>query len=301
MDAGIDRKEYPFRSRYLDLPAGRMHYVDEGPGAESGGETLLFVHGTPTWSYDWRRLIRVFSEGHRCVAPDHIGFGLSERPAAFAYTPEAHAGNLEAFVRALDLRDITLIVHDFGGPIGLPLRLNHPARVKRVVLINTWMWSFAGDRDMEKPARMAGGALGKLLYRRMNFSLRVLTPYAYGDRKKLTPALHRQYLDRFPDAWSRERVLWTLARSLLASGPFYQSLWDRREALRDVPVLILWGMRDRAFPPALLRRWRETLPRAAVVELASAGHWAQEEEPEAVEKAVREFLERPGGKAGDSR
>lgn len=282
----VDRSAYPFADRYVDLPAGRMHYVDEGVG----GETVLFVHGTPTWSFDWRRLVTALSPRHRCLAPDHLGFGLSERPEGFAYTPEAHADNLDAFVRALGLRDLTLVVHDFGGPIGLPLRMRDPSLVKRIVLINTWMWSFAGDKAMEKSARMAGSALGRFLYRRANFSLRVLTPYAYGDRKKLTPELHRQYLDRFPDAWSRERVLWTLARSLSASGPFYASLWDRRESLKGIPLLILWGMRDRAFPPAMLKRWREAFPEAAAVELPSAGHWPHEEEPAAVEKAIRDFL-----------
>jgi pimeloyl-ACP methyl ester carboxylesterase len=281
-----DRKDYPFASRFAEIPAGRIHYIDEGEG-----ETLLFIHGTPTWSFDWRRLVAAFSGGYRCVAPDHLGFGYSDRPKDFDYTPESHARNLEAFVRKLGLRDITLIVHDFGGPIGLPLPLNHPGLVKRVVLINTWMWSFAGDKAMERSGRIAGGARGKFLYRRANFSLRVLRPYAYGDRKKLTASVHKRYLDRFPDAWSRERVLWTLARCLLASGPFYDSLWERRDALRNLPVLLLWGMKDRAFPPSLLRRWKEALPGARTVEIPSAGHWPHEEEPEKVEAALREFLE----------
>lgn len=290
-DAAIDRTAYPFESRFLDLPAGRMHYLDEGKG-----ETLLFVHGTPTWSFEWRHLISGFSRTHRCVAPDHLGFGLSERPEGFAYTPEAHAENLEAFVRKLDLHEVTLVVHDFGGPIGLPLRLrdaerDNPGRIRRLVVINSWMWSFAGDRNMEKTGRIAGGAIGRFLYRRANFSLRVLTPFAYGDRKKLTPAIHRQYLERFPDAWSREHVLWTLARSLLASGDFYASLWEKRDLLLNIPVLILWGMRDRAFPPTFLDRWKESLPNARIVELAGAGHWPHEEEPAKVESALRDFLE----------
>ncbi|MEO6096245.1 MAG: alpha/beta fold hydrolase [Fibrobacteria bacterium] len=299
-NADIDRKGYPFLSRYVTLPAGRMHYVDEGPGPgpdalgpeglAAGRETLLFVHGTPTWSYDWRRLISAFSGNHRCIAPDHLGFGLSDRPEVFDYSPESHSRNLEAFVQALDLRDVTLIVHDFGGPIALPLALKESSLVKRVVLLNTWMWSFAGDKPMEKAARIAGGTLGRFLYRRFNFSLRVLAPYAYGDRKKLTPSLHRQYLDRFPDADSRGRVLWALARSLLASSAFYASQWERRGALLNLPVLILWGMKDRAFPPHLLARWREALPEAKVTEFPDAGHWPQVEAPVAVEKEIRAFL-----------
>ena len=283
----VDRSAYPFADRWLDLPAGRMHYVDEGPG---GGETLLFVHGTPTWSFEWRHLIRALSPAYRCVAPDHLGFGLSERPAGFAYTPEAHAENLSVFVRALDLRDITLVVHDFGGPIGLPLALAEDGRVKRVALFNTWMWSFAGDKAMEMPAKLAGTGLWRFLYRRLDFSIRVLAPYAYGDKGKLTPAIHKQYKDRFRDADSRGLVLWALAKALKGSAAFYGSLWDRRDRLARLPVLIVWGLKDRAFPPHLLARWREALPAARVVECADAGHWPHEEDPERAIGALRGFL-----------
>lgn len=282
---------YPSASRFLELAAGRMHYVDEGPAAPAAAAgTLLFVHGTPTWSYEWRHLIAAFASAFRCVAPDHLGFGLSARPRAFPYTPEAHARNLRELVRALDLRDVTLVVHDFGGPIGLLLAFEEPERIRRVVAVNTWMWSFEGDAAMAKKARTAGSALGRLLYRYANFSLRVLLPYAYGERRKLTPAIHRQYLDRFPDAWSREAVLWALARSLLGSSAFFGGLWERRERLRRLPVLLVWGLKDRAFEPRLLDRWREALPDARVAELPGSGHWPHEEEPEAVIRALRAFL-----------
>jgi haloalkane dehalogenase len=299
---GIDRAAYPFASRYFQAPAGRMHYIDEGPAVRTPagpapdapgtqGETLLFVHGTPTWSFEWRHLIGAFSDRYRCVAPDHLGFGLSDRPHGFAYTPEAHAANLEAFAAGLGLRDITLVVHDFGGPIGLPLRLRRPDLVKRVVIVNSWLWSFAGDKAMERSGRLAGGTLGRFLYRYADFSLKVLMPYAYGDKKKLTRAVHRQYLERFPDADSRERVLWALARALLASGNFYETSWEGRGRLRDIPVLLIWGMRDRAFPPAMLDRWKRELPQARVSELPGAGHWPHEEDPEGAAGALRRFLE----------
>jgi pimeloyl-ACP methyl ester carboxylesterase len=279
--------DYPFASHFVSLPAGRMHYVDEGEG-----ETLLFVHGTPTWSFEWRHIIRALSAHYRCVAPDHLGFGFSDRPRGFAYTPEAHVENLSAFARELDLRDVTLVVHDFGGPIGLPLCFEEPARIRRLAAINSWMWSFEGDRDMEKAARVTGGALGRFLYRHANFSLRVITPFAYGNRRKLTKDIHRQYLDRFPDAWSRGAVLWPLARALMGSSAFYRSLWDRRHRLQVLPALLLWGMKDRAFPPRILERWKQALPGARVAEVPEAGHWPHEEDPEAVLRALREFLRR---------
>lgn len=269
-----------------------MHYVDEGPHTPGPGrgETLLFIHGTPTWSYEWRHLIRAFSGNFRCVAPDHLGFGLSARPRDFSYTPEDHARNLLEFARRLNLREVTLVVHDFGGPIGLPLCIEQPERVKSLVLVNTWMWSFEGDAGMEKKAGIAGGAVGRFLYRYGNFSLRVLTPFAYGDRRKLTPSVHRQYLDRFPDAWSRGTVLWALARAMLGSSAFYRGLWEQRARLLGRPALLIWGMKDPAFEPRFLRRWQEALPGARVAELPDSGHWPHEEEPESVIRIMREFL-----------
>src|SRR4029079_8615621 len=118
------------------------------------------------------------------------------------------------------------------------------------------MWSFADDPEMMKRARMASGALGRFLYRRLNASLRLIAPSAYGDRRKLTRAIHRQYLAAFPDADGRERVLWALARALLGSSAFYDSLWQRRDRMATIPALVVWGMKDSAFRPAQLARWR---------------------------------------------
>jgi pimeloyl-ACP methyl ester carboxylesterase len=281
--AWLDTGAYPFAHHWADLAGGRMHYVDEG-----AGEPIVFVHGTPTWSFEWRHLVRALSATHRCVAPDLLGFGLSDRPRDFAYTPEAHAEVLAQFVDGLGLESFILVVHDFGGPIGLPLALE--GRARRLVVLNSWMWSFAGDADMEKKARIAGSGVGRWLYRHLNFSQRVIMPTAYGDRKKLTPAIHRQYLSVFPDAWSRGAVLWALAKSLLGSGDFYDSLWRRRDALRGLPALVVWGMKDSAFPPRHLERWKTALPAAAIVELP-AGHWPHEELPGEVIAALRAFLD----------
>jgi len=283
--AWVDRDAYPFRSRWLELPDGKIHYVDEGDG-----EPVLFVHGTPTWSFEYRHLIGALRGGHRCIAVDHLGFGLSDRPAAADYTPEAHAARLRAFVDKLGLRRFTLVMHDFGGPIALPLALDDPDRVERLVVLNSWMWSFADDPEMTKRARMVSGALGRFLYRRLNASLRLIVPSAYGDRRKLTKAIHRQYLAAFPDADSRERVLWALARALTGSSAFYEGLWQRRQRLAAIPTLIVWGMKDTAFRPHLLARWRRALPHATVVELAEAGHWPHEEQPEGVIGAVQAFV-----------
>jgi haloalkane dehalogenase len=283
--AWLDRQAYPFAPHRLELATGRLHYLDEG-----SGPTILFVHGTPTWSFEWRHLVAGLRATHRCVAPDHLGFGLSDRPASAAYTPEAHAERLRELVDRLGLERFTLVVHDFGGPIGLPLAHYGSGRVERLVVLNSWMWSFADDPEMTKRARMVAGGLGRFLYRRFNASLRLIMPSAYGDRRKLTRAIHRQYLSVFPDADSRERVLYALALALTRSSSHYEGLWARRAALASIPSLVVWGMKDSAFRPAQLAKWREALPHARVVELPQAGHWPHEEDPDAVLAALRAFL-----------
>lgn len=287
--AWVDRTAYPFTPRRLQLPAGTVSYVDEGP-AEGQGDPILFVHGTPTWSFEYRHVIQALSRNHRCLAPDLLGFGLSQRPVEFDYRPESHAQVLAQFADRLGLDQFTLVVHDYGGPIALPLALDRPGRVRRLVVLNSWMWSVAGDPRMARGARLLGGRLGRFLYRRANLSLRSLMPYAYGDRTKLTPAIHRQYLAPFSDADGRGRVLWPLARGLLGSSDHFDSLWQRRQRLADVPALVLWGMRDRALGPELLDRWRTALPGARVVELPEAGHWPHEEQPDLVIKELEKFV-----------
>ena len=277
----------------IALTEGDMHYVDEG-----SGPPILFVHGTPTNSYEYRHLIAALSKRFRCIAPDHLGFGESSRPQSFAYTPEAHAAVLKEFVERLDLRDLTLVVHDFGGPIALPLAVGNgewgvgsdDSRVTRVVILNSWAWPLDDDPQMARGAKFIGGAAGRLLYRYANASLRLIMPSAYGDKKKLTRAIHRRYLDVFRDRDARVLVLHALARALLGSRAHYQALLDRIERLRDVPVLIVWGMKDSAFQPHQLERWQRLLPTAQVAKIEGAGHWPHEEEPGRVIAAIEGFL-----------
>ena len=282
----LDRSAYPFQRHDLVLPEGRMHYVDEGEG-----EPVLFVHGTPTWSFEYRALINAVRGSRRAIAPDHLGFGLSERPTGFAYTPEAHARALEAFVDRLGLERFALVVHDFGGPIALPLALARPERITQLVVMNSFMWPLDADPGIVKNAAFTASELGRLLYRHANAALHQLMPNAYFDRRRLTPEIHRQYVSVFGDGRSRERVLWKLAGSLLGSGDHYARLWQRREALREIPALLIWGMQDNTFTPRHLARWQRALPNARTLEVANAGHWPHEEQPQLVAGALRCFLD----------
>jgi haloalkane dehalogenase len=280
----VDREVYPFESHYLDLSVGRMHYIDEGEG-----DVILMVHGTPTWSFLYRHLISGLQDNYRVVAPDHLGFGLSDKPSDYSYRPADQAQNLHAFIDALDLKDITLVVHDFGGPIGLSYAVSQPQNVRRLLLFNTWMWSLNDYRDKAILGRIFGSPLGRWLYKRFGFSVNVILPGAYGDRSTLTPDIHNQYRHPLNDGNARHAT-WVYARELLDSSDWYDSLWARREVLADKPVLLLWGMKDPAFGPKYLERWRELFNDAQTHEFPDTGHFVQEEQGETLLPIISEFL-----------
>ena len=174
----------------------------------------------------------------------------------------------------------------------MPLALRAPSKAVRLALLNTWMWPFDDDAAMMRKAKVAGGVMGRLLYKYANASLRLIAPSAYGDRAKLTRPIHRQYLEVFRDRDARVRVLHTLAKSLIGSRDFYAGLLARAPDLRGLPTLIIWGMKDTAFPPYQLARWQQLLPDAEICRLEAAGHWPHEEQPERVSAALEEFLRR---------
>lgn len=265
----LDREAFPFTPRRV----GPLSTVDVGRGP-----AVLFAHGTPTWSFEWRHALKALQATHRCIAPDHLGFGLSPRPADADYRPEAHAQRWAAFIEALQLDRYTLVAHDFGGPIALDAALDHPERLERVVLFNTIAWPFTDDPALARGARLADSSLFRWLYRHLNLSF-VISRSAWG-RGPRPATLWRQYAQVFPDADSRERVLFALARSLAGSTPFFRSIWERRARLDKTPVHLVWGLRDRTFTPSVLQRFRDTWPHATVTTFDDAGHWPHEEEPE---------------------
>jgi haloalkane dehalogenase len=285
----LDQQQFPFEARFLETRWGRVHYVDEGP---RDAEVVLLVHGTPSWSFEYRHLIPVLARTRRVIAVDHLGFGLSERPTDFSYTPEAHTQVLREVIDGLGLTRFSLAVHDYGGPIALPIAVAEPERISSLVLMNTWFWSLETDREFLRIARFAASFVGRFLYRWFNASLRLIMPSAYADRGKLTPRIHGQYLAPFRLRTDRVRVLWTLARSLVTSSASFGKIWDGRARLASIPSLVVWGLGDSALKPYMLERVRAALPHARVETLPGVGHWPQEEAPDEVARLFDGFLPR---------
>lgn len=281
--AWVDRAQYPFALRRVTVERVGISYVDEGQGP-----TLLMVHGTPSWSFLYRHLVRELRDRFRCVVPDLPGFGLSDKPPGDGYRPEEQARRLTAFIDTLRLREYTLVVHDFGGPIGLATAIERPDRVRRLVLFNTWMWSLADDGKIVRVARALAGRVGRLLYEQLAFPVNVLWRHAVRDAR-YTPAVHAQYAAALRDPGARHAT-WIYARELLRSGAWFERLWQRRSRIAAIPALLVWGMRDPAFAAALTR-WRTVFSEAQVVEWPDVGHAPPEVRGPESAALIRRFLD----------
>jgi haloalkane dehalogenase len=280
----VDRKEYPFEPHYLDVDGGRMHYVDEGEGPP-----VVFVHGNPTWSFMYRALIRDLSIKHRCIAMDHIGFGLSDKPAAWSYTPEHHARNLTRLIDHLSLGPLTIVGHGIGGPIGLSYAIENPAHVNGFVIANSWMWSLREHGPAKKFDRAISNPFGRLNYSFTNPAT-ITMPKAIEDKFKFPDRVYEQY--KKPFASPKDRLgSYGLAKGVLGSSVWCQGLWARREVLADKRALILWGMHDKVLTPDLLGRWQAIFPGAKVEKVPDSGHFVIEEGASAVETVVYLFMD----------
>ena len=265
---------YPFSPCWHDTDQGRMHYIDEGKG-----HPIVFVHGMPTWSFLWRAFVSDLSADYRCIAVDHIGFGRSDKPPKADYHPQRLSENLSGLLAALDISDATLVVHDFGGPIGLAHAIRHADRVRRLVLFNTWMWSTREMTAAKKVDRIVRGFMGHVMYRWLNASARWVIPSVLGKGNRLAPSVLQAYVRATRISASRAGQL-GLARNLVGGSDWYEELWNQRAILVGKPTQMIWGMQDPTFGPDALSRWRESLPQGSVHELPKAGHFPQEEATE---------------------
>jgi haloalkane dehalogenase len=277
----LNRELYPFESHYYRSPVGIVHYIDEG-----SGDPIVFIHGNPSWSFQFRNVIKLLSTDHRCIAPDLIGFGLSEKPMEWSYLPEDHARILDGFLGSLDLHDITLVVGDWGGPIGLSYAIHHPERIKNIVITNTWLWSVKNDWYYQAFSKFVGGPIGRFLIKKRNFFARDIVKAAFGDKKKLTKEIHSHYLSPLNDPKDRKGS-WVFPKEIIGSSDWLQTLWDRHDVLKGKNVLIAWGMKDIAFREKELNRWIGAFPNSKVVRYPDAGHYVAEIRPDDLSQEIR--------------
>ncbi len=286
--------EYPFEPHWFEIPGARMHYVDEGHGP-----VVLFVHGNPTWSFAWRRLIQALAPEYRCLAIDHVGCGRSEKPQDYPYTLDQHVANLVHLIDVLDLREITLVGHDWGGCIGMGAAVERPERFSRFVLMNT-----AAFRSEKIPFRIAVCRipwLGAWGVRGLNLFSRAALSMAVSHRHNLTPAARAGYLAPY-DSWANRIAVHRFVQDipLRSSAPSYDRLVRIEQGLQqfqDRPMKLIWGEKDWCFTPEFRREFEQRFPKAESVVLSDAGHYLFEDAPAEVLAALQSFLEETSSQA----
>ncbi|MAF66176.1 MAG: alpha/beta hydrolase [Planctomycetes bacterium] len=284
--------EFPFQPRWLETPAGRLHYVDEGPREAA---PLVCVHGNPTWAFYFRRVIAALSGRHRVIALDHLGCGRSDKPADWAYRLEGHVQHLERLLVELDLQRVTLLVHDWGGAIGLGAAVRQSDRIARLSIQNSAAFPF--DRIPLRIDLCRTPLVGQALIRGLGAFSRAACRMAIERRERMTPAVRHGYLAPY-DSWEHRIAVWKFVADIPMTPrhPSFATLAAIDEALpvlRDRPAQIVWGERDWCFTPAFRRAWEERLPDAEVHAVADAGHLLLEDAHEQVLPWLSAFLDSP--------
>jgi cis-3-alkyl-4-acyloxetan-2-one decarboxylase len=289
-----DFPDYPFTPQRFEVRPGlSMSYLDEGP---RDAPAVVMVHGNPSWSYYYRKLVLALRGTHRCIVPDHIGMGLSDKPGddRYEYTLKSRIDDLEALLQHLGVaKDAALVVHDWGGMIGFGWALRDPSRVSRLVILNTGAFPLPVSKPM--PWQLSLGRdskFGALLIRGFN-AFSGVASYV-GVKKKMPPDVRRAYVAPY-DTWDNRIATVRFVQDIpLQPG---DKAWDiveeggrRLREFADRPALIAWGMQDFVFDHHFLQGFRERLPNARVHEFPDAGHYVLEDEAERIVPLVREFL-----------
>ena len=281
---------YPFSSNILQLKQFRYHYLDEG----FGNEPLLMLHGNPTWSFYYRNLILGLKKTYRCVVPDHMGMGLSDKPQKYPYTLAQHIDNLEKLFDHLKLDNITLVVHDWGGPIGMGFAVRHPERIKRLVIFNT-----AAFLSREIPLSLKLCLLpgfGTIAIRGFNAFAIAATYWACKKQERMVKKVRAGYLapyDSFANRVATLRFVQDIPMSL--DSPSYsvvQHIEENLSLFRNHPVQIIWGGQDFVFNDHFLDRWKEIFPQAEVNRIEGAGHYVLEDAHEDILPMMKKFLKK---------
>ncbi len=292
-------KTWPYKARYSTAPGFAMHYIDEGKG-----EILLFLHGEPTWGYLFRHQIAALKNTYRAIVPDHMGFGKSETPDPRSYFLQDHIDNLEAFMLDLDLMNITLVMHDFGGPVGMGLAIRHPNRIKRIISVNgptplgqldliehltanvavsPWFqWILKAENE---------GTLEKVLSESHYNMLSTLKLNGFVDNSIITDIWMEAYRAPFPSpAYALGVIGWAKGYAT-GQHQFEMPSNDVKEILANKPALALWGKQDRTLHGKhFLPLFHSAFPNGIVHEIDQAGHYSPEDAPKEIATRIAQFL-----------
>jgi haloalkane dehalogenase len=289
---------FPFTPHFSDAAGFRLHYIDEGDG-----ETIVCLHGEPTWGYIYRNFIQAFRKHHRVVVPDHMGFGKSETPPDRQYTLGTHIDNLEALLLDLDLRDITFIMQDWGGPIAGGFAFRHPDRVKRLCLINTVvplglpleqeLFPQGAESDWFQWINKAreDGTLEEVLG---NLGLTILSVMKLMglESRGIDQTWIRAYGAHFQNKTDCKGAIEFPLDFATGRVKFETGSAREAEAIRAKPAMLAEGMQDRTIPPKIpLTHFRTAFPNAPLIELENAGHFCQEDAPQTLIALIEQFVQ----------
>jgi cis-3-alkyl-4-acyloxetan-2-one decarboxylase len=282
---------YPFDHHYADLQGLRYHYLDEGKG-----ETLVMVHGNPTWSFYYRNLVLALRDSYRTVVPDHIGCGFSDKPDGerYPYTLERRVDDLEAFLEQLDLPPrFSLVLHDWGGMIGMAYAKRHPERIARLVLLNTAAFHLPASKGFPWQLWLTRTPVGTVLVRGFNAFSRAATHLAC-TRKTLPKEVRDAYAAPY-NSWDNRIATLRFVQDipLRSEDPGYQLISDVQNNLslfEKTPTLICWGDKDFVFDHHFLRQWQKHLPNADIHRFVDCGHYVLEDASDEILPLVKTFL-----------
>lgn len=281
----VSDEMFPFESKFFTTPTGKkMHYVDEG-----NGDPIVFVHGNPSWSFEFRHMIAGLKSDHRCIAMDHVGFGLSENESdREKLHPKQHAINFAALLDSLDLQNVTLFLTDWGGPIALDYARSNPERIGRIVVANSWSWPVSGDFHFISFSFMMSSWLGQYLIRSFNIFVERVMPMAMGNKEILTDEVMDHY--RKAQASGERDANAALPGHIVGATDWLREIWKERATFTGKPLYVFWGLKDIAFRKQELEVWTQEFVDHRVERFEDCGHFLSEEAPERMIERIRDFI-----------
>ncbi len=286
--------EYPFHSHYASIKGRQLHYLDEGPKHTS---PLIMLHGNPSWSFFFRKLVLALRVHHRCLVPDHIGMGLSEKPLArnYDFALKTRVDDLQALLEQLGIREnITLVLHDWGGMIGMAYAERYPHRIKRLIILNTAAFHLPKGKNIPWQLRLSRvPLLNGILNQGFNAFARGAVKYCVS-RKPMSEQIARSYLAPY-DSWHNRLAVKKFVEDIpLKPGDRSYEIVDKvdkgLQQFVNLPMLICWGLRDFVFDKHFLQEWQSRFPRAEVHRFEDAGHYILEDAADDIIPLINKFI-----------